>query len=117
MSIRRLAARRSRGLVGRGHGTLDEEEVEWSGRALRASLGELHDVEPLGDGDELVLEVEEGELAAVARGELDDPDPQAGRRGARSGPKGRQHGHQMPSRPNTSVSCASENTGPSLQTK
>ena len=57
---------------------LDEQDVERAGRAARGRLGKLDDVEPLGDREELVLEVEDGQLAAVARGELDDADARAG---------------------------------------
>ena len=62
---------------------LDEQDVERAGGATRGRLGELDDVEPLGDGEQLVLEVEERQLAAVARGELDDADARPVRRAAR----------------------------------
>ena len=107
------------GLLRRADRALDEEDVERAGRAARGRLGELDDVEPLGDREQLVLEVEEGQLAAVARGELDDADPRpAWRLGARrrracrtaspsAGPPGRTR----------SPSSATEKTGPSRQTK
>ena len=107
------------GLLRRADRALDEQHVERAGRAARRRLGELDDVEALGDREQLVLEVEEGQLAAVARGELDDADPRpVGRRARgsrRGGPDGRVH--HSPSRPKAVPSSATENTGPSRQTK
>ena len=81
---RRLAAQAEQllELLVRADRALDEEDVERSGRAARGRLREFDDVEPLGDREQVVLEVEDGQLAAVARGELDDTDA----RPARSGP-------------------------------
>ena len=62
------------GLLGRRDRALDEEDVERAGGAARGRLGELDDLEALGDLEEVVLDVEDRELAAVARGELDDPE-------------------------------------------
>jgi hypothetical protein len=55
-------------------GAFHEQDVIGSRRASGRGLRKVHDVEMLDDGEQLVLEVEERELAAVARGELDDPD-------------------------------------------
>ncbi len=88
---------------------LDEEHVVRPGGPDRAGLGELDDLEPAGERQQLVLEVEERELAPVAGRHLDDADAET-----RPGGDG---GHQMPSLPKTPPSWASEKTGPSLQTK
>src|SRR5690606_11785364 len=78
-------------------------------RAVRGRLGKLDEVEASEDRQQLVLEVEEGELAAVARRELDDADARARLFGMR--------GHHSPSRPNRSPSSATLKTGPSRQMK
>ena len=46
---------------------------------MRGRLGELDEVDAIGDGEQLVLEVEERQLAAVARRELDDADARSTR--------------------------------------
>ncbi len=101
-------------LLGRADRALDEEDVERTRRSPRGRLGELDDVDPIGDRQEVVLEVEQRQLASVAGGELDDAD-------ARSPPRCRagdgRHEHQRPSTVNVSPSSATENTGPSRQTK
>ena len=67
---------------------------------MRRGLGELDDLEPIDDVEQLVLEVEDGQLAAVAGGELDDADARSARRPPRLA-DGRRPGrdiHQRPSR-------------------
>src|SRR6185369_14017362 len=109
------------GLVRSADRALDEEHVERPGRPPRCRLGELDEVDPLSDREQLVLEVEQGQLAAVARGELHDPDPgSTGGRRPRTSTTGcdRRAGvHQSPSRPNAKPRSSTENTGPSRHTK
>src|SRR5687768_12801123 len=99
-------------LLGRADRSLDQEHVEWALRPARRGLGELDDVELLGDREQLVLEIEDGQLAAVARSELDDADARPmSALAACSG------GHYRPSTLKAGPSSVSENTGPSLHTK
>lgn len=53
---------------------LDEQDVERPDGAGGRGLGELDDVELLADGEQLVFEIEQLQLAAVTRCELHDPD-------------------------------------------
>src|SRR5581483_10879732 len=59
-------------VVRRGDRALDEREVvrAFEGRAAR--LEEVRDLDFAGEGEQLVLAVEQRQLAAVARGELPD---------------------------------------------
>src|SRR4029079_5951149 len=90
----------------------DQQDVERSRRSPRRGLWKLDDVEPLTDREEVVLEVQKGQLAPVARRELDDPDARPARRRAATGRR-----HQSPSVVNVGPSSARLNTGPSRQTK
>ena len=93
-----------------GDRALHEQDVVGAGRAGRGRLREVDDLEVLDDREELVLEVQERQLAAVARGELDHADAGASAHGG-------MRCHQMPSRPKMSPSCPIEKTGPSRHTK
>ena len=99
-------------LLVRADRALDEEDVERSGRAARGCLREFDDVEPLGDGEQVILEIEDGQLAAVARGELDDADPRSARRAPASW-----RATSEPLRRERGPSSARLNTGPSWHTK
>ena len=129
MATRSFASARRRAIStacsGRRDRALDEEDVEWARRAARGRLGELHDVEPLGDLEQVVLDVEDRQLAAVAGGELDDADPRSPWRG---GGRARSSGRRAAAaRRATSItgppaegrrpSSATLKTGPSRQTK
>ena len=67
-------------LLVRADRALDEEDVERSGRAARGRLGELDDVEPLGDREQVVLEVED--VSWQPSHEANLTTPTRGRRGA-----------------------------------
>ena len=84
------------GVVRRGDRALDEGEVVGALLHLARGLEEVRDLDLADDGEELVLAVEERELAAVAGGELEDGEtrprhltPPACRRTAGSGRSGR----------------------------
>src|SRR5690349_18095554 len=94
------------GLLLGAHGALDEEDVVGAVRAGRPRLGELDDVEAAEDREQLVLEVQEGQLASVAGRELHHPDARPG-----GGV------HHRPSRPKRSPSSETAKTGPSRQMK
>ena len=63
-------------VVRRRHRALDEGQVEGPRPSRPARLEEVGDLDGAGHRQQLVLAVEQGELAAVARGEL--PDRQGG---------------------------------------
>ena len=60
------------GVVGGGDRALDQADVVGPGDLLRPGLQEVGDLDGVGHGQQLVLRVQQGELAAVARGKLED---------------------------------------------
>ena len=90
-------------LVRGAHRALDQQDVVRAGRSERARLGELHDLEPVRERQQLVLEVEERELAAVTRGHLHDADAESRSDGDGS--------HQAPSLPTRARADSSEIQG------
>src|SRR6185369_9036321 len=106
-------------LLWRRDGALDEQDVERSGGAFRGGFRELCELEPIRERQQVVLEVEDRQLAAVARGELDDADPRALRLVGAAGARGDgllREGHHNPSRRRSGPSSAIEKTGPSRHT-
>ena len=67
-------------LLGRADRALHEKHVEWALRPARRGLRELDDIEAFSDRQQLILEVEQRQLAAVAGGELDYSDASAAAR-------------------------------------
>ncbi len=91
-------------VVRRRHRSLDERDVVRAGELGARRLGEVGDLERAGDREQLVLAVEQGELAAVAGGELPHGELRFRGDGAHS------------SRTSISRSISSNrNTGPSRQ--
>ena len=83
---------------------LDQREVVGPADGPARGLEEVGDLDLAGDLQQLVLAVEQGELAAVARGELPDGEPRLARHAAQS---------SRASRRAATRSCGS--TGPSRQ--
>jgi hypothetical protein len=71
------------GIVRRRHRALDERDVVGTIDDRRGGFQEVGDLDGARHLEQLVLAVEQGELAAVTGGEL--PDRELGRRGARRG--------------------------------
>ncbi len=60
------------GVVRRGDGPLDERDIVRTPEDRTRGLGEVHEADGLGEEEQLVLAIEQAELAAVAGGELED---------------------------------------------
>lgn len=56
------------------HAAFDEGDVHVDIRIERPGFGEMHQLDPLGQREQVLAEIEQGELAAVAGAELVDGD-------------------------------------------